>query len=160
MPTTAARTLAVASTGETTADVTKWNGTAVATPDTAGYPKTTVKSGTGTGEISLTSGIAAVNPTQIAGSATAATNLSGAAVGIVLGTVDTAGFTATTTEFETSLTEATADHYNGRLVIFRTGALAGQQTLIADYALAGGRGHLTVVAMTEAPANGDAFAIV
>lgn len=37
-------------------DVTKWNGTAVATPDTAGYPKVTIKSGTGTGEISLSSG--------------------------------------------------------------------------------------------------------
>ena len=38
------------------ADVTQWNGTAVATPDTAGFPKVTIKSGTGTGEISLTSG--------------------------------------------------------------------------------------------------------
>lgn len=37
-------------------DPTHWNGTAVATPDTAGYPKVTIKSGTGTGEISLTSG--------------------------------------------------------------------------------------------------------
>ena len=36
--------------------VTQWFGTAVATPDTAGYPKVTVKSGTGTGEIALTSG--------------------------------------------------------------------------------------------------------
>lgn len=38
------------------ADVTKWNGTAVATPATAGYPAVTLKSGTGTGEISLSSG--------------------------------------------------------------------------------------------------------
>ena len=37
-------------------DPTHWNGTAVATPDTAGYPKVTVKSGTGTGEIAITSG--------------------------------------------------------------------------------------------------------
>ena len=36
--------------------VTQWSGTAVATPDTAGYPKVTIKSGTGTGEISLSSG--------------------------------------------------------------------------------------------------------
>jgi hypothetical protein len=41
-------------------DPTHWNGTAVATPDTAGYPKVTIKSGTGTGEISLTSGRVAV----------------------------------------------------------------------------------------------------
>lgn len=37
-------------------DPTHWNGTAVATPDTAGYPKVTIKSGTGTGELSITSG--------------------------------------------------------------------------------------------------------
>lgn len=40
--------------------VTQWTGTAVASPDTAGYPKVTVKSGTGTGEISLSSGRVAV----------------------------------------------------------------------------------------------------
>lgn len=34
----------------------QWLGTACATPDTAGHPKTTIKSGTGTGEISLSSG--------------------------------------------------------------------------------------------------------
>lgn len=38
------------------ADVTQWNGTNVATPDTAGHPKVTIKSGTGAGEISLSSG--------------------------------------------------------------------------------------------------------
>lgn len=37
-------------------NVTAWNGTAVATPDTAGYPKVTLKSGTGTGEVSLSGG--------------------------------------------------------------------------------------------------------
>ena len=40
--------------------VTQWTGTAVASPDTAGYPKVTIKSGTGTGEISLSSGRVAV----------------------------------------------------------------------------------------------------
>lgn len=39
-----------------TVDVTQWTGTNVASPDTAGYPKVTIKSGTGTGEISLSSG--------------------------------------------------------------------------------------------------------
>lgn len=38
------------------ANVTGWNGTAVATPDTAGYPKVTVKDGTGTGEIDTNAG--------------------------------------------------------------------------------------------------------
>lgn len=38
------------------ANVTQWSGTAVATPDTAGHPKVTIKSGTGTGEIATTGG--------------------------------------------------------------------------------------------------------
>jgi len=37
-------------------NVAQWGGTNIATPDTAGYPKTTIKSGTGPGEISLSSG--------------------------------------------------------------------------------------------------------
>lgn len=50
-------------------NVTGWNGTAVATPDTAGYPKVTLKSGTGTGEVNLSSGRADGNVTYIGGSA-------------------------------------------------------------------------------------------
>lgn len=37
-------------------DTVQWDGTDVATPDTAGHPKVTIKDGTGTGEILLTSG--------------------------------------------------------------------------------------------------------
>lgn len=37
-------------------NTTHWDGTNVATPDTAGCPKVTIKSGTGTGEVSLSSG--------------------------------------------------------------------------------------------------------
>ncbi len=37
-------------------DVTHWNGTAVASPATAGYPAVTLKVGTGTGEVNLASG--------------------------------------------------------------------------------------------------------
>ncbi len=44
--------------------VAQWNGTNVATPDTAGYPKITVKSGTGTGEVSLSSGAVLLQATQ------------------------------------------------------------------------------------------------
>lgn len=51
------------------ANVAQWNGTAVATPDTAGYPKITIKSGTGTGELSLSSGVAKSNLSQILGTA-------------------------------------------------------------------------------------------
>lgn len=51
----------------TAANVTRWNGTAVASPDTAGYPKVTIKSGTGTGEVNLSSGVADANVTKISG---------------------------------------------------------------------------------------------
>lgn len=43
------------------ANVAQWSGTNVASPDTAGYPKVTIKSGTGTGEVSLSSGVAAAS---------------------------------------------------------------------------------------------------
>lgn len=47
--------------------VAQWNGSNVATPDTAGYPKVTIKSGTGTGEISLSSGVAQADAAKIGG---------------------------------------------------------------------------------------------
>lgn len=43
--------------GDIKVDAQSWLGTALATPDTAGYPKVTLKSGTGTGEVLLTSGL-------------------------------------------------------------------------------------------------------
>lgn len=51
------------------ADVTTWNGTAVASPNTAGYPVVTVKDGTGTGEINTASGVVDANATQVLGTA-------------------------------------------------------------------------------------------
>lgn len=56
-----------------TANVQQWSGANVAVPDTAGYPKVTIKSGTGTGEISLSAGllalIAAYDPAKTAAQA-------------------------------------------------------------------------------------------
>lgn len=80
---------------------------------------------------------------------------------MVKGTVTNAGVSPSTTVFEASdITEATADHFNGRSIVFLTGALANQATSITDYSLVSGRGRLTVVALTEAPANGDTFRII
>jgi hypothetical protein len=59
------------------ADVTSWSGTAIAGVDTAGYPKVTIKSGTGTGEINLSSGRAAGNVTYWNGTAVPAENTAG-----------------------------------------------------------------------------------
>lgn len=46
--------------GRIKADTVYWNASAVATPDTAGYPKVTHKVGTGAGELSITSGAVTV----------------------------------------------------------------------------------------------------
>jgi hypothetical protein len=78
-------------------------------------------------------------------------------------TVDTAtnSHTPTNTEFQADdVTEATDDHFNGRVVLFTSGALAGQATSISDYTTAGGIGQFTVVAITEAPANNDTGIII
>ena len=69
--------------------------------------------------------------------------------------------TPTSTEFEASnILEATAEHYKDSLVIWTTGDLAGQRTVVAAYAKTGTYGHFTVVGMTEAPADGDTFILV
>lgn len=59
------------------ANVTTWAGTTVATPDTAGYPKVTGKSGTGVGEFNLTSGVIDSNVTKWAGTAVATPDTAG-----------------------------------------------------------------------------------
>jgi hypothetical protein len=77
------------------------------------------------------------------------------------GTVDDTAFSPTTTEFEADdITEATTDHYVGRVVIFRTGAVQYQGSEITAYSLQSGRGHFTVNALTEAPANDVTFQII
>ena len=102
-----------------------------------------------------------VNATYLNDSLVAAQNLGASALGIVRGTVDTGSFSATTTEFESDdVTEATSDHYNGRVVVFTSGTVAGQATRITDYAQAGSNGHFTVTALTEAPPNDATFVIV
>ena len=81
---------------------------------------------------------------------------------VIIGTVDTVTntHTPTTTVFQADdITEATADHFNGAIIIFTTGALAGQRTEVKDYEAVGGIGQFTVTAMTEAPANNDQFLI-
>lgn len=79
---------------------------------------------------------------------------------LIPGTVDTTAFTSTITEFESDdITEATTNHYKNRLIVFTSGALAGQFCTISSYILTGGRGHFTVSALTEAPTNDSKFTI-
>jgi hypothetical protein len=101
-----------------------------------------------------------VSIVQANGSATPITNFAASALGIVTGTSDNTAFTATTTVMDSTITEATADHYNGRVIVFTSGALAGQATLITDYALTSGRGRFTFSALTEAVPNSTTFVIV
>ena len=77
------------------------------------------------------------------------------------GTVDIATFTPTTTQFEADdVTEATADHFKDRVVIFTSGVLLRQAKEITAYSLVGGKGRFTVGTLTEAPGDDDTFIVV
>lgn len=97
-----------------------------------------------------------VDVEAVSGSTAAADNLEAGALGVVTGAVS--GSSSTTTSVVTNLTESTNDHYNGRTVIFTSGALAGQAGSISDYN--GSAATLTVGGLTEAPADTDTFVIV
>jgi hypothetical protein len=64
------------------ADVTKWNGTSIPGVDTAGYPKVTIKSGTGTGEASLASGVIQSDAAKVGGTTQTGTDLATAIGGV------------------------------------------------------------------------------
>ena len=85
-----------------------------------------------------------------------AINLEKSASAIVTGAA-IAG-TLSTTQMTTDLAEATNDHYNGRIIIWTTGVLAGQATDITAYS--GTSKMLTYTAVTEAPTAADTFVIV
>jgi len=118
------------------------------------------------GVVDLVTDVTNSNPadvTAINGSATAAARLALSANEIIPATVDTVinTHTPTNTEFQADdVTEATASHFNGRIVIFTSGVLDGQATDITGYSQVGGIGQFTVTAMTEAPADNDTFIIV
>ena len=65
--------------------------------------------------------------------------------------------TLSATQMSTDLTEATNDHYNGRLLTFTSGTLNKQQAAITDYD--GTTKVLTFSELTEAPAISDTFII-
>ncbi|MGB0141520.1 MAG: hypothetical protein ACPF8W_00450 [Luminiphilus sp.] len=101
-----------------------------------------------------------VDVVKISGDSDAADRLEAMMDACELFDVDDTAFTPTTTAFETTATEATTDHYKDRIVLFVTGALAGQQKACTAYTLSGGRGKFTVDALTEAPGDGDRFILV
>ena len=93
--------------------------------------------------------------------AAAAAKLALSAGVIVTGTVSWDNTNASTTVFYSDdIIEATADHFNGRIVIFTSGALDYQATDISDYELSAGEGKFTCTALTEAPADNVTFIII
>lgn len=104
---------------------------------------------------SLVGGKIDSNVGAISGDTAAADNLEAAMDSVVTGQAVTG--TLSTTQMSTNLTEATDDHYIGRLITFKTGSLTGQQTNVTDYD--GATKMLTFTALTEAPGNGDQFII-
>ncbi len=79
--------------------------------------------------------------------------------------VNTTNLTPTTSQFQGDRglgrsEEATADHFNGRNILWLSGNLQGQMTDITDYAQANTRGQFDVTTMTEAPASGDVFQVL
>jgi hypothetical protein len=92
---------------------------------------------------------------SISGSTDAADKLEASAETIVVGAAEG---TPTTTVMQTDLSEATDDHYNGRIIIWTSGVLQNQATDITDYT--GATGTLTFTAVTEAATATDTFVIV
>lgn len=86
--------------------------------------------------------------------------------GIIVGEVDTATFTASTTALEgfrispNNTEEATADHFNGTLIKFTSGAAQGIISNVTDYELANSKEKFTYDAITTAPGDGDTYVIL
>ena len=96
----------------------------------------------------------------ISGSTAAADNLEASAETIIVDTVG-ASFSETTTAFQgggTATLSAVDDFYNGRIVIFTSGALQNQASDITDYT--GATKVFTVTALTSAASDGDSFVVV
>ena len=62
--------------------------------------------------------------------------------------------------YSDTVIEATADHFNGRVVIFTSGAMLGQALAITDYEKVSSYGKFTCSVATELPANAVTFVIV
>lgn len=120
--------------------------------DGTGYNKANSAIGTA----AAVTGIVSANLLQIGGSQTSREKLAYIVNFATYGTVGAGSLTTTTCS--TNLTEATNDHYNGLLLHFLTGALAGQSTLVTDYN--GSTKVLTFAAVTDTPAQNDTFILV
>jgi hypothetical protein len=101
-----------------------------------------------------------VDTVKIYNSSNSASNLSTSAQQILPTTVTSEGSAPTVNQFNTLISEATANHFVGRRILFTDGALSGQATSVSGYNFIGGFGQFTVYSLTEAPASGDGVIIV
>jgi len=148
------------------ANVVKWAGTAVATPDTAGYPKVTIKSGAGTGEVSLSSGGVVLSTSGVnavadqvwdeAASGHVAAGSFGAALYVVRSATAQAG-AATTITLDASASAVNDFYTNARLWIV-SGTGAGQGRIISGYV--GATKVATVATWATNPDATSVFVIV
>jgi hypothetical protein len=96
-----------------------------------------------------------VNVEQVNGDVDVPPKLEGMSDGTIFGTVSTG---STASSVVTNLTEGTNDHYKGAMIVYQTGALAGQRLRITAYN--GTTKALTVTNQTaDIAANGDLFFI-
>lgn len=101
------------------------------------------------------------NMSAIAGDAAAATKLKDGTRAVGKGTVDTAGFTPTTTQFESStFTYPNADQLANKTVVFLGGTNDLVGATITATSLVSGRTRFTVSVMPAAPANAAEFIVV
>lgn len=127
--------------GDIKVNTTYWNGSAVTAPNTTGVP--------------------VVDVTHLNGSSSNLLNLNASSSISTRGTVTSAGFSPTATQFEASdITTATSDHWTGRVVIFTSGTLLGQAARITAYSKPGSYGRFTVTTLTGAPSSSDTFVVV
>ena len=142
------------------------------TADTAGYPKTTSKAGTGTGELNLTAGVIDANVTKAAGTAwasgaiTSGVFASGAInraalaadTGLQSSRSNTAQAGGATTITLDASANATNNFYNNMLLVTTGGTGAGQARFITAYV--GATKVATVATWTTNPDATTTFAIM
>lgn len=108
-----------------------------------------------------------VDAVEIASSTSAATKQAAAAETCTTGTVfnDSGTYIPVITPatslvfYSDDITEATADHFNGKVIGFTSGALAGQSVQIIDYEKVGSYGKFTTTVSTEIPADDVTFTV-
>ncbi len=164
-PATSGRSMVVDASGLVDANAVKIGPTGAGTAQTARDLGTSVllSSGTGTGQLSISSGVVAADATKINSDATSAANLAKTTKVILRGTVQTSG--SSTTLIATSAFDVVGTHtdqFRGRIITFdpatTTLGLRGQATDITSSSIATNP-VFTVSALTTTPQTGDTFSV-